>query len=76
MAPEIMKCNCLPFLALLPPKNLDNQNSEKMKKKPGDIIVLHTCIINDDHDIWFLGLWSVTDRVFCHFRPIFAFLSP
>ena len=37
------------FFALLPPENLKNQNFEKKKKTPGDIIILHRCTINDNH---------------------------
>ena len=29
------------FFALLPPNNLENQNFDKIKKTPGDIIILH-----------------------------------
>ena len=34
------------------PKNLKNQNFEKMKKAPGDIIILHKCTKNDNHMIY------------------------
>ena len=34
------------------PNSPDNQNCEKMKKTPGDIIILHKCIINDNHMIY------------------------
>ena len=42
-----------PFFALLPPplplpNNPENQNFEKTKKTPGDIIILHKCTINDN----------------------------
>ena len=37
------------FLPFDPPKNPKNQNFEKNKKKPGDIIILHLCTINDNH---------------------------
>ena len=37
------------FFALLPPNNPKNQNFEKMKKTPGDIIILHMCTVNDNH---------------------------
>ena len=33
---------------LLPP-NPKNQNFTKMKKRPGDIIILHMCTKNYDH---------------------------
>ena len=40
------------FFALLPPsplpKSPKNQNFEKMKKTPGDLIILHMCTINYD----------------------------
>ena len=42
-------CHFWPFFALLPPNNPENQNFEKMKKASGDIILLHICIINEDH---------------------------
>ena len=29
-----------------------NQNFEKMKKKPGDIMILHMCTINENHMIY------------------------
>ena len=38
------------FLPFYPPNNLENQNFEKMTKKPGDIIMLHMCTINENHD--------------------------
>ena len=34
-------CHFGPFFALLPPNNPKNQNFEKMKKLPQDIIILH-----------------------------------
>ena len=37
------------FLHFNPPKNPKNQNFEKMKTTPGDIIILHMCTINDHH---------------------------
>ena len=35
------------FLPFHPPSNLKNKNFEKMKKMPGDIIILHLCTTND-----------------------------
>ena len=47
---DIIFCHFLPFFALLLPfNNPDNQNFEKMKKPPGDVITLHMCTINDNH---------------------------
>ena len=37
------------FLPFYPPNNPKNQNFEKLKKTPGDIIFLHMCTINDNH---------------------------
>ena len=37
------------FLPIYPTNNLKNQNFEKMKKTPGDIIILHICTINENH---------------------------
>ena len=55
MVPEIWRvtdrifCDFGPFFALLPPNNPENQNFEKMKKTPRDIITLHKCTKNHDH---------------------------
>ena len=55
MVPEIWSatdrnfCHFGPFFALYPTNNLENQTFEKMKKAPGDIIILHMCAINDNH---------------------------
>ena len=37
------------FLPFYSPNNLKNQNLEKMKKLPSDIIILHNCTKNYDH---------------------------
>ena len=37
------------FLSFCPPSNPKNQNFEKMKKTPGDIIILYRCAINYNH---------------------------
>ena len=37
------------FLPFCPPKNPKNQNSKKMKKIAGDIIILHLCTKNHIH---------------------------
>ena len=55
MVPEIWSvsnrifCHFGQFFALSPPNNPKNQNFEKMKKIPRDIIILHMCTINDNH---------------------------
>ena len=37
------------LFAHLPLNNPENQNFEKVKKTPGDIIILHMCTINVNH---------------------------
>ena len=41
-----------PFFPYDPPNNPKRQNFEKMKKLPGYIIILHQCIINNNHMIY------------------------
>ena len=50
-----------------------------MKKMPGDIIVLYMCTINENHMMYGCmvpEIWSTTERIFCHFGPLFALLPP
>ena len=67
------------FLHFYPPNNSKNQNFEKMKKTPGDIITWHMRTINDNHMIY--GSWDIKhDRhyflsfwiIFCTFIPLTA----
>ena len=64
--------NFLSFWAICcPPNNLENQNFEKMKKTHGGIIILNMsniCMIPE--------ICSMTDRIYSHFGPFFAFLHP
>ena len=51
----------------------ENQNFEKMKKMPGDIILLHMCTINEDHMIY--GSWNKVQQAeffvtLGHFLPV------
>ena len=63
----------LPFTS--PPNNPENQNYEKMKKKTfGDVIILDLCNKKHDQVIMLTQIWSVTNIIFCHFRPFFALL--
>ena len=61
------------FLHFYSPNNLKNQNFEKMKQPPGDIMTLHMCTINDNHMMY--GSWDIEQnrRIFCHFGLFFAF---
>ena len=79
-----MECNRQDFFVILDqflPFNLSNnlkdQNFEKMKKPPGDIIILHRRNINDDHIMYgscdnkrdrqnYLPFWTI----FCPFTPL------
>ena len=40
------------FLPFYPPNNPKNQNFEKLKKIPGDIIILHKCTKNHNHMLY------------------------
>ena len=40
------------FLPFYPTNNPKNRNFEKMKKPPGDIIILHKCTKNNDHILY------------------------
>ena len=53
-ATDRLFCHFGLFFALLPPNNLENQNFEKTKITPGDIIILHMNILNGNHmfDSW------------------------
>ena len=67
------------FLPFYPPKNPKNQNFEKMKKPPRDIIILHRCKITGNHMMYgsldnkhnrqtFLSFWTI----FCLFTILTA----
>ena len=67
------------FLHFYPPKSPKNRNFEKMKKIPGDIIILHMCTINYGQIMH--GSWDmVHDRcnyfsfctIFCPFTCLTA----
>ena len=54
------------FLSFYPNKNPENQNFEKMEKKPEDTILLHKCNINHDHMLY--CFWdTMCDRCNFHF---------
>ena len=44
-----------------------------LKKTHGDIIILYTCTINDNDDVWFLR-YGAHQTIFCHSGPFFALL--
>ena len=45
------------FLPFYSPNNPKNQNFQKMKQKSGDTIILHMCVINDNHMMY--GYWNI-----------------
>ena len=45
------------FLPYYSHNNPKNQTLEKMRKTPGDIIILHMCNINDNHMMY--GSWDM-----------------
>ena len=60
------------FLPFYPPNNLENENFEKMKKSPGDIIILNMSATNENHIVWFLryGAWQTEYfPILDHFLP-------
>ena len=70
-------CHFGSFFAFDPPNNPKNQNLEKIKIRPGDIIILHLCTTNDNHMMYgswnmehgrqnFLSFWTI----FCPFTPL------
>ena len=58
-----------------PTNNPKNQNFEKIKKTPGDII-LHLCTTNHDHMMY--GSWDIKHnrQTFWYFKLFFALLPP
>ena len=64
------------FLPFDSPNNQENENFEKIKKNPGDIIILKLCTTNDDHIMY--GLWDIkrTKQIFLSFWAIFCPFTP
>ena len=76
---EIFFSHFGPFFALLnlPPtlNNPKNQNFEKMRKSPRDIIILHKCTINGNYMIYGSSDINCNRQIFfvisCHFWPFY-----
>ena len=64
------------FLHFYPPNNPKNQNFEKMKKLPQDIIIFHMCTINDNHMMF--GSWDMEydGQNFLSFWTVFYVFAP
>ena len=62
------------FFLFFPPNNMENQNLEKMKKIPGDLI-LKMCTINDNHNMMY-RYWDMeyNGQNFLSFWAFFIFL--
>ena len=68
------------FLPFYPLNNPKNQNFEKMKKNPGDVIIWHKCTKNNDHMLYcswdivcneyncYFSFWAI----FCTFTSLTA----
>ena len=62
------------FLPFYPPNNQKkNQNFEKLKKRPGDIIILHKCTKNHGHMLY-CSLDMAHNR--CNLFYIFGYFLP
>ena len=63
------------FLLFDPPNKLNNQNFEKMKKWPEEIIILHLCTTNDNHIMH--GSWDLEHKrlIFLLFLPFYPLKS-
>ena len=70
-------CHSGPFFILCSSNNPKNQNFEKMRKNPRDIIILHLCNVNENHMMYgcqyiecnrqnSLSFWTI----FCPFTPL------
>ena len=67
------------FLHFYPPNNLKNQNFEKIKKQPGDIIILHVCHKWQSYDVWFLRYETWQTEFFVildHFLSFYPLNNP
>ena len=64
------------FLRFYLLNNPKNQNFEKMKKAPGDTIILHMCTINDNHMMY--GSWDMErdGQIFFQFWTVFCPFTP
>ena len=75
MVPEISSvtdrifCHFGLFFPFCSPNNLENQNFEKVKEAPGDIIILHMGNINDNYMIH--GSWDMK----CNAQNFFVILG-
>ena len=55
---------------------MKNQKFEKMKKNPGDIIILHMCTINDNHMMYESWVIEREKQNFLSFLTVFCLFTP
>ena len=63
------------FLPFYPPNNPKNQNFEKLKKAPGDTIILQKCTKNHGHMLHYSLDMARNGFVIFHFGLLFTFTS-
>ena len=67
-----MEYNRQNFLPFYPPMDPENQNFDKMKSTPEDIIILRMCTINESHMMYGSGVQRTELFViFNHFLPFY-----
>ena len=69
-------CHFGPFFPFYPTNNLKNQNLEKMKKTPGNILILYLCTTMTTIRCMVPEIWSANGRLTSHFGQFFAHLPP
>ena len=58
-----------------PPNSPENQNSEKKKKESDDVIILHMCTKNHNHDVWFVRCKAPRAECFVILGHFLSFLG-
>ena len=76
-ATDIIFCHSGPFFTLFyPPMDKENQNFEKLKKAPEDIIILQMCTINNSHMMYDSRDMECNGENFLSFWTVFAISPP
>ena len=69
-------CHFWLFFALTTRNNPKNQNFEKLKEMPRDIIILHMCTINDNHMMYSSYNMKCDRQNFLSFSTVFCLFTP
>ena len=64
------------YNSLLPPYSSKIENFKTMKKRPADIIILHTCTKNHYHMLYYFWDMACVRCNYFHFGQFFALLPP